>query len=128
MTDTNKPTKTSPKQKRVRHASAQASYMERKRAEGKEWLATWVPGPAKESLKSLAKRANEDDRAPSKSYIEAMEGALDAKVPDWARTSQTLLNIWLVSENDILVDFGAEKEKSKDKDKKHKDKKKKKKK
>ncbi|MDV7338344.1 hypothetical protein RYZ26_01965 [Terasakiella sp. A23] len=128
MTDTTKPTRTTVKQKRQRHASAQASYMERKRAEGKEWLATWVPGPAKESLKNLAKRANEDDRAPSKSYITDVENALDATVPDWAKASQTLLNVWLVSENDVLVDFGGGKEKSKDKKHKDKDKKKKKKK
>jgi len=127
MTDNNTPKRTTAKEKRVRHANAQASYMERKRAEGKEWLATWVPGDAKESFKQLAKRCNEDERTPSKPYIKAVESALDEKIPTWARKNQTLLNLWLIAQNEILVDFGAEKEKekkkSKDKDKKKKKKK-----
>lgn len=118
MTETTKSTKPTPKEKRARHASAQATYMERKRAEGKEWLATWVPGDAKESLKKLTKNANEDDRAPTPDYIETVEKALEANVPDWAKKSQTLLNLWLISENDILVDFGADKDKKKKKKKK----------
>ncbi|NVJ90827.1 MAG: hypothetical protein HWE34_04175 [Methylocystaceae bacterium] len=120
MTDTNTEKKPSVKVKRAKHASAQASYMERKRAEGKEWLATWVPGEAKESLKELAKRADEDDRSPSEDYVSAVESALDTTIPKWARKNQTLLNIWLISHNDILVDFGQHKEKSKGKKKKKK--------
>jgi hypothetical protein len=124
MTETNTEKKATVKVKRAKHASAQANYMERKRAEGKEWLATWVPGDAKESLKELAKRADEDERIPSDDYISAVESALDATIPKWARKNQTLLNIWLISHNDILVDFGHHKEKDKSKDKKKKKKKK----
>jgi len=118
MTATPKSNKPTVKEKRARHATAQASYMERKRAEGKEWLATWVPGEAKESLKTLMKNANEDERAPEADYIDTVEKALDTTVPDSAKKSQTLLNLWLVSENDIIVDFGAPKEKKKKKKKK----------
>ena len=78
MTDTNKTSKPTAKEKRIKHANAQASYMERKRAEGKEWLATWVPGDAKESLKKLAKQANEDTRTLDPDYITAVETAVDA--------------------------------------------------
>lgn len=124
MSDENSTKRITAKEKRARHANAQASYMERKRAEGKEWLATWVPGEAKDSFKNLAKRSNEDDRAPSKSYISAVEAALDETMPEWAKESQTLLNLWLISSNDILVDFGEAPDKEK-KDKKKKKKKKK---
>ncbi len=124
MTDTAANKRTTAREKRARHANAQASYMERKRSEGKEWLATWVPGDAKESFKILSKRCNEDDRAPSKSYISAVESAMDETVPDWAKNSQTLLNIWLISNNDILIDFGDAPEKEKKEKKKKKKKKK----
>lgn len=124
MTESKTAPKVTVKDKRVRHASAQASYMERKRSEGKEWFAAWVPGAAKDSFKKLTKRSNEDDRAPSKSYISAVENALDEKIPAWAQNSQTLLNLWLVSQNDILVDFGDTVETEKKEKKKKKKKKK----
>ncbi|SCA58276.1 hypothetical protein MTBPR1_90123 [Candidatus Terasakiella magnetica] len=127
MTDTNNAPKATPKLKRARHASAQATYMERKRAEGKEWLATWVPGEAKESFKALAKSANTDENAPSKSYIQAVEKAVGESAPDWAKANQTLLNLWLIAEHNVQIDFTAPTEKKPKKDKKHKEKKKKKK-
>lgn len=124
MTDTNKTSKPTAKEKRAKHANAQASYMERKRAEGKEWLATWVPGEAKESLKKLAKQANEDTRALDPSYIAAVETAVKASAPAWAKQNQTLFNLWLISDVDLSIDFNTPVEK----EKKNKDKKKKKKK
>lgn len=124
MTDTNKTSKPTAKEKRAKHANAQASYMERKRAEGKEWLATWVPGEAKDSLKKLAKQANEDTRQLDPAYITAVEIAVEASAPDWAKQNKTLFNLWLISDVDLLIDFSG----SFEKEKKNKDKKKKKKK
>ncbi|WP_135075440.1 hypothetical protein [Terasakiella sp. SH-1] len=127
MTDTSTSAKPTARQKRARHANAQASYMERKRAEGKEWLATWVPGEAKECFKSLAKNANSDKTTPSSAYIASLEKAVDDVVPDWAKASQTLLNIWLISEHNVQIDLGAPTEKKSKKPKKDKKDKKKKK-
>lgn len=127
MTETNTARLTA-KEKRARHANAQASYMERKRAEGKEWLATWVPGDAKDSLKVLAQKANQDDRKLEKEYLSLVEGSVGTKIPAWAKKNRTLFNVWLISENDILVDFGQSSDPENDKKSKHKDKDKKKKK
>ncbi len=127
MTDTKTPARTTVKAKKARHASAQASYMERKRAEGKEWLATWVPGDAKEAFKVLAKQAGEDSNAPDSSYIQTVEAAVGEKAPDWAVKSQTLLNIWMISGRNVEVDLTPAESSHEDNDDK-KDKKKKKKK
>lgn len=99
MTDTKTPTGPVTKQKRVRHATAQATYMERKRAEGKEWLATWVPGQARDAFRTLAKRSVEDSLVPSKSDVASLEEAIGEKAPKWAKKNQTLLNIWAISQD-----------------------------
>lgn len=130
MVDEKTAPKTAIKQKRARHASAQASYMERKRAEGKEWLATWVPGAAKECFKQLIKQTNSDENQPSPNYINTVEAAVGDTAPDWAKTNLSLLNLWLISTHNIQIDFGTNQTKNNDKKEKKdkKDKKKKKKK
>ena len=124
MTQENAALKVTPKQKRARHANAQANYMQRKREEGKEWLATWVPGPAKASLKALAAKANEDREKPSKSYIETIESLVGDTAPDWAKESLTLLNIWLISEHNPEFTLSSQGNDAPKKDKKKKKKKK----
>ncbi len=111
MTDTKTAPKTNVKTKRARHASAQANYMERKRAEGKEWLATWVPGDAKDCLKELIKRANTDENTPSPDYITRIEQAVEEPAPDWAKENTCLLNIWLLATHNVQIDFGPTQEK-----------------
>ncbi|GGF61485.1 hypothetical protein GCM10011332_14080 [Terasakiella brassicae] len=128
MTDEKTAPKTNIKTKRTRHANAQANYMERKRAEGKEWLATWVPGEAKECLKELIKRANSDEHQPTEAYIARMEQAVEDSAPDWAKTNISLLNIWLVATHNVQIDFNPTEEKSEKIEKKAKKEKKKKKK
>ncbi|WP_419798920.1 MAG: hypothetical protein ACNI26_04440 [Terasakiella sp.] len=129
MTDEKTAPKTNIKAKRTRHASAQANYMERKRAEGKEWLATWVPGDAKECLKELIKRINSDKSHPTEAYIKRIEQAVEDSAPDWAKTNTSLLNIWLITTHNVQIDFNSteeEPEKTEKKAKKEKKKKKKK--
>jgi len=134
MTDSKTPTAGTPKQKRVRHAGAQASYMERKRAEGKEWLAVWVPGEARDTFRALAKRSVEDSSTPTEAEISSLEQAIGEKAPKWAKGNQTLLNLWGVSfEKNTLKSSPKSEEKASDKkentgSEKKKDKKKKKKK
>lgn len=76
----------SKKSKREKHAEHQASYMERKRAEGLEWLAIWVPAEALADIKLIAKAA----QLPGAPAAQP-EGA-DA--PTWALRSQILLDVW----------------------------------
>jgi|GEM_PF-1899592 len=128
MTDEKTAPKTNIKAKRTRHANAQANYMERKRAEGKEWLATWVPGEAKECLKELIKRTNTDEDKPSEAYITRMEQAVEDMAPDWAKANTCLLNIWLLATHNVQIDFNPAEEKSEKTEKKAKKEKKKKKK
>jgi len=128
MTDEKTAPKTNIKTKRTRHASAQANYMERKRAEGKEWLATWVPGAAKECLKELIKRANTDEDKPSAAYITRIEQAVEDSAPEWATTNTALLNIWLLATHNVQIDFNSAEEKTEKTEKKAKKEKKKKKK
>ena len=85
-------------------------------------------GDAKDCFKSLAKLSNDDDASPDSSYITTVEKALGEKVPAWAKANKTLLNIWLISEHNVQIDFGKTAGKKSEKDKKDKDKKKKKKK
>jgi hypothetical protein len=123
MTETKKPTAENPKESRVRHASAQASYMDRMRAQGKEWLATWVPAEARDTFRELAKRAVEDDMEPLKEDIESLEEAIGERVPEWATKNQTLLNIWAISQDEKVIE-DAPSDKTDDKKKKKKKKKK----
>jgi len=124
MTDSKTPTGPVTKQKRVRHASAQATYMERKRAEGKEWLATWVPGDARDAFRALAKRSVEDDMTPSKSDVTSLEEAIGEKAPKWAKQNQTLLNIWAISQDGKTIEEKPVEQKKVKKEKKKKHKKK----
>lgn len=79
----------SKKDKREKHAKHQASYMERKRAEGLAWLAVWVPADALRDFKLLAQGVIDSTIPP--------DPALSANVepPAWALRSTAALHCWL---------------------------------
>lgn len=115
-------------QKRERHASAQASYMQRKRDEGLAWVATWVPTEAKETFKKLAQKAHETQAKPDQASMEALEKTLDCPIPDWARENAVLFDIWRLAQDGVPqeVSESSSEEEAKEKPKKSKKKKKKK--
>lgn len=102
----------SKKDKREKHAKHQASYMERKRAEGLAWLAVWVPADSLADFKLLA-QGTVDSTIPPDPALSAL-----AEPPAWALRSGAALHCWLgarVAEADlgerapppVLVDAAA---------------------
>ena len=129
MNEPNKVVKTTPKQKRAKHANAQASYMQRKREEGKEWIATWVPKEAKETFRLLAKKANEDPIKPSDALLEQISQQVQGKIPSWCQNNEILLQLWAIAGQDVdFADLSDDTQVDDDLSKEKKEKKKKKKK
>ncbi|MEI8394675.1 MAG: hypothetical protein WCF85_08070 [Rhodospirillaceae bacterium] len=86
--------------KKNKHASNQAKYMERKRDAGLEWLTAWVPEPAYQAFKTIAKAARKTQSPPSATRLAeavALATAQQGEVPDWARESDVLLSVWMAS-------------------------------
>ncbi len=86
--------------KKNKHARNQAKYMERKREAGLEWLTEWVPEPACQAFKAIAKAARKSHGAPSEARLaeaEALAVARQDELPDWAKSSDVLLALWMAS-------------------------------
>ena len=86
--------------KKSKHARNQAKYMERKREAGLEWLTEWVPEPAHQAFKAIAKAARKSHGAPSESRLAEAEGLAAVRqdaLPDWAKISDVLLSLWMTS-------------------------------
>ena len=86
--------------KKDKQARNQAKYMERKREAGLEWLTEWVPAPAHQAFKAIAKAARKSHAAPDATRLaeaEALAAILREPLPDWARTSEVLLAVWTTS-------------------------------
>lgn len=117
-----------PTQKRERHASAQASYMQRKRDEGLAWVATWVPTEAKEAFKKLAQKAQKNQAKPDQARMEALEKKMGCPIPDWARENAVLFDIWRLAQDSAPPEVSerSSEDEAKEKTKKSKKKKKKK--
>lgn len=115
-------------EKRERHASAQASYMQRKRDEGLAWVATWVPAEAKEAFKKLAQKAHKTQAKPDQARMAVLEKTLGYPIPDWARENAVLFDIWRLAQDSAPpeVPETSSEEEAKEKPKKSKKKKKKK--
>ena len=86
--------------KKSKHARNQAKYMQRKRDAGLEWLTEWVPEPALHAFKAIAKAARKSHAAPDPAQLAAAEvlAAGGEALPDWARRSDILLSVWLLSQ------------------------------
>ena len=83
--------------KKSKHARNQAKYMERKREAGLEWLTEWVPEPAHQAFKAIAKAARKSHGVPGEARLaeaEALAAARQEELPDWARRSEILLSVW----------------------------------
>jgi hypothetical protein len=86
--------------KKDKHARTQAKYMARKREDGLEWLAVWVPEPAFEAFKTIAKAARKSRGAPAPASLAeaaALAERQGLEVPDWAQSSDALLMVWQAS-------------------------------
>lgn len=86
--------------KKDKHARNQAKYMERKREAGLEWLTEWVPEPAHQAFKTIAKAARKSHAAPGEARLaeaEALAAARQDELPGWARSSEVLLAVWALS-------------------------------
>ena len=86
--------------KKNKHARNQAKYMERKREAGLVWLTEWVPEPACQAFKAIAKAARKSHGAPSEARLveaEALAAARQDELPDWAKSSVVLLSVWMTS-------------------------------
>jgi len=86
--------------KKNKHARNQAKYMERKREAGLEWLTEWVPEPALQAFKVIAKAARKSHGAPGEARLAeatALAAAQQGGLPDWARGSEVLLAVWMTS-------------------------------
>ena len=106
--------------KKNKHARNQAKYMERKREAGLEWLTEWVPGPACQAFKTIAKAARKSHGSPSEVRLaeaEALAVARQDELPDWAKSSEVLLALWMTSTvaEAALDHIQAEREASKSK-------------
>ena len=74
--------------------------MERKREDGLEWLAEWVPEPAYSAFKVIAKAARKGRCPPGAPHLaeaEALAAVRQEGLPDWARGSDILLSVWMAS-------------------------------
>ncbi|MEI6560123.1 MAG: hypothetical protein WCO00_17130 [Rhodospirillaceae bacterium] len=86
--------------KKNKHARNQAKYMERKREAGLEWLTEWVPQPACQAFKAIAKAARKSHGVPSEARLAEAEGLAAARqdeLPDWAKSLDVLLSLWMTS-------------------------------
>ena len=86
--------------KKNKHARNQAKYMERKREAGLEWLTEWVPESACQAFKAIAKASRKSHGAPSEARLteaEALAKARQNELPDWAKSSDVLLSLWMAS-------------------------------
>ena len=72
--------------KKNKHARTQAKYMERKREAGLEWLTEWVPEPACQAFKAIAKAARKSLGAPGEARLSeagALAVARQDELPNW---------------------------------------------
>ena len=86
--------------KKDKHARNQAKYMERKREASLEWLTEWVPESAHQAFKAIAKAARKSHGAPGEARLAeaaALATAQQGELPDWARSSEVLLSVWVTS-------------------------------
>ena len=106
--------------KKNKHARNQAKYMERKREAGLEWLTEWVPEPACQAFKAIAKAARKSHGVPGEARLaeaEALAVARQDELPDWAKSSDVLLSLWMTSTvaETVLDQIQAEREANKSK-------------
>ena len=106
--------------KKNKHARNQAKYMERKREAGLEWLTEWVPKSACQAFKVIAKASRKSHGVPSEARLteaEALAVARQYELPDWAKSSDVLLSVWMTSTvaETALDQILAEREASKSK-------------
>ena len=103
--------------KKSKHARNQAKYMQRKRDAGLEWLTEWVPEPALGAFKTIAKATRKSHTTPDPTRLAAAEALAEggSALPDWARGSDILLSVWLLSRTaaGALEQVQAEREASK---------------